>query len=644
MDARGPLSPEDFQRWVRVSNPAIDPMARWVAWTESAFGDDQKLERNVVVAAAEGGTPPRRLTADGSSGEVAWAPDGSRMAWFSESDGPRLVVATPDGRVLSDRPVTGSPRRPSWSPDSRWITWEYLTAEVDPLAPRRLTRVRYQVNGVGFLGDRTWQVGVALADGSGAVRVVSDSDYHHFCPAWSPDSRRLALVTTRRPDWDVEWVWDVFTVDVDGANWTCLTPSDGVSLFPVWSPDGRRIAFLHNHAAWTGSTMDYHVRMVPADGVGAPACLTHALDRGSADTFEPPLIAGAAPVFSPDGATVLWLMNQGGRHVLMRSGEEDSHDAVQWDVGWPSVDAAGTLAAVLDHAADRPPRPALLNLTDGTRTVLHDPNAWLTDRALATPSHWTVPSPDGPVTAWVWTRSDRARPVPLLLNFHGGPHGAFGPYFSFTQQILASHGYAVAAINYRGSAGFGQAFADLVHGNWGPKEGEDGIRFIDTLAEARVADPARVGVFGPSYGGFMTLWMVTQHPERVHAGVGQSVLSHLATSVYSIEHWESGRTDMAGAPWERTDYYRTNSPITQVDRVTAPLLLLHGEEDLTCRLIEAEMMFVGLRWQGKPVELVRYPEESHGFHRAGRLRTLWDSHRRMLDWFDRYLLGKRGTS
>lgn len=172
-----------------------------------------------------------------------------------------------------------------------------------------------------------------------------------------------------------------------------------------------------------------------------------------------------------------------------------------------------------------------------------------------------------------------------------------------------------------------------MHANWGPQEGEDAIRLIEALSAEHIVDVARVGVFGPSYGGFMTNWMITEYPSQIRRAVALSTVSHLLTSAFGIDHWESLATDQGGWPWERPQYYQTHSPVMKAQNVEAPLLLLHGEDDMTCPLIEAEMMFVALRWQRKAVEMVRYPGESHSFHRAGRLATLVDVHNRMLSWF-----------
>ncbi len=119
-------------------------------------------------------------------------------------------------------------------------------------------RLRYDLNGAGFLGDRVWQVQV-VDTATGAVSVVGPPDRHHFHPSWSPDGGRLVLVTSQRPDWDLEWVWDVYTVEWPQDRWTRLSAEDGVSLMPVFSRSGRQVVFFHNHSATTSSTADYHL-------------------------------------------------------------------------------------------------------------------------------------------------------------------------------------------------------------------------------------------------------------------------------------------------------------------------------------------------------------------------------------------------
>ncbi len=634
------LDPQDYARLVLDSHVAMHPRGDRIAYIRTTFQPGGARQSDIVGRSLE--RPESSVLVDEVLDEQpAWSPDGTKLA-FCRRRNQAGELAVLDAATLHLRSVAsfaGTPRSPVWSPDGRSIALEVLDAEDDGHSPRVVRRVRYNVNGIGFIGERKWRV-VLVDVATGTQRTLGDPSFHHFFPAWSPDGGRLAVVTTRRPDWDTEWVWDVYVVDLATGGWTRLTASDGVSMYPAWSPDGQRVAFLHNHAAWTGSTSDYHLLEAPADAGQAARCLSHALDRGATDVYEPPLVGGGPPVYSAAGDAVLWLASEGGCRVLERSACDGSGTtAVARDVSWPTVDAGRTKAALLLYSATRPPEVATLDLATAALAACTDENPWLGAYALcAEPKRIGVPSGAGTCEAVVWRPGQPEASAPAtVVQFHGGPHGAFGPYFNFAEQMLASHGFLVASLNYRGSAGYGQVFADLVHANWGPQEGEDGLRLIERLFELGWSDPRRVGVYGISYGGFMTNWMITHYPAKVQAAVTISTVASLFTSAYGIDHWESIQTDMGGPPYEIPGYYHDHSPASHLDAVQAPLLILHGEQDMTCPLIEAEIMFAGLRWRGQAVEFVRYPGESHSFMRIGRLETIVDAHRRLLGWFDLHL-------
>ena len=201
--------------------------------------------------------------------------------------------------------------------------------------------------------------------------------------------------------------------------------------------------------------------------------------------------------------------------------------------------------------------------------------------------------------------------------------------------MLATHGFAVYSINFRGSAGYGKAFADTILADWGAKEHADSMAALDALIARGIADPVRLGVFGGSYGGYMTNYVIT-HTDRFRAAVTMATISDLATLSGTTDQWESIDFDSGGAPWEADAYYRAHSAMPLVARITTPLLILHGEEDYTCRVTEAEQLFVALRKLRREVEFVRYPGESHGFTR-GRPRTQHDALTRLLGWFTDHL-------
>ena len=223
-----------------------------------------------------------------------------------------------------------------------------------------------------------------------------------------------------------------------------------------------------------------------------------------------------------------------------------------------------------------------------------------------------------------------------MLYFHGGPHNTVALGFNEQLHVLAGAGFAVVAVNFRGSTGFGAAFADSILGDWGPRELADGLAIVDVLVEQGIVDPRRLGVYGGSYGGFMTN-LALARTDRFAAGVSFATISGLHTWSYVTDHWESVDWDSGGPPWQIPDYYRTHSPLTYVADIHAPLLIMHGEEDYRCSVAEADQLFGALRKLKRTVELVRYPGGSHAFANTGRPSHRLDAMQRLIEWFQRYL-------
>ncbi len=627
------LTPGELSQLREISAIAVHPTDGRILYVEAGFDGDTRT--SCLMALGTDNTIERRL-AQHTVASPVWSPDGMWLYFLMRQDEHQHVMGW-DGRhaPVSLARFAGAVRRLEVSPDGTRLVLEHLPAADGSTRPRVLTHERFEANGLGFLGDRTWQVHVVgVADGS--THQVGSAAWHHFAPTWSPDGRSLALVTTRRRDWDLEWVWDVYTVELADDQWVKLTNSDGVAALPTWSRDGRRLVFYHNHSAITGSTQDYHLMAVDCDRPGAVDCWTHALDRG-AYVAEPPGAGGTRPTELADGRFV-WQSNWGGVTKLVATAPCGPSTVMLEGVSTLALAANRMDGAGLVLLPDRPAELGRVNLAEGRATRVTDLNPWLrTVGSPAAPRLVALGSPDGPVEGWVWEREGLAEPAPLLMQMHGGPHGAAGPYFNFTTAMLVSHGYRVAAVNFRGSGGYGQSFADLILGDWGTREGEDTVRLIDQLVEEGVAQADRVGVFGGSYGGFMTNWLITRYPDRFQAAVTMSTISNLVSLAYGDDHWESLAGDMGGWPYEIPEYYRDHSPLARVADIKAPLLILHGDEDRTCPPMEAAMLFSALRTQRKPVTWVRYPGESHGFLGQGRLETRIDANERILGWFAQHL-------
>ena len=291
------------------------------------------------------------------------------------------------------------------------------------------------------------------------------------------------------------------------------------------------------------------------------------------------------------------------------------------------------------------PAEVYTNRGDGSlqQMVTSFNDIWLADVALqpAEGLIWTVA--DGTeIEGWLVkpVGYQPGRSYPMILKIHGGPHGAYGNTFFRTFHVLSASGFFVLYANPRGSSGYGRAFTYATLEKWGEMDSEDYLTGVNAALEAYPdIDPNRIGVSGGSYGGFMTNWL-TATTDRFAAAVTSR----------SIVNWESwyGSSDAQrltehefdGTPWEVRKLYRRLSPISYVENVTAPTLIIHSENDYRTPITDGEQWFMALKRRGVPVEFVRYPRSSHGLSRTGEPWLLVDRLERLRSWFVHWLINE----
>ena len=670
-----PLQPDDTVRFVGASDAQPSPDGTRIAYVATSLDSSADVVRTRIHLIDLDGNPVGAVGNDGANAlHPRWSPDGTLLAFVTDvRDGRQVwVTAVPSGAAVQlTRIPAGVAAPPAWSPDSRSLAITarvHVSADGTPStsedaaprpthAPRVVTRLRYLLDGSGYLGDR-WShlfvIPVRPGDAdAGDVpmptpEAVTSGAWHHLHPTWSPDGSRIACVTTRRPDWDLEWVWDVMVFDrsTPTVSPRCITRSRGVCAAPAWSPDGRWIAYFDNQCTGTGTTKDYHLWRVAVSGGEDPEPLSLSVDRGS-PVSEPPA-TNEPPQWSADSGSLHFQIREGSFHVACRWDEEtrrvsrvlEAHGA-----GGPVSpvvrrNPSGSLTVFTAATATQPPDVYRVGPSGEVHQITALNRDALDRVTLGEPRSTIMNASDGtPVESWIWmppgTGVDHA-PLPAILFFHGGPHNTVNLSFNEPMHVLAGAGFVVIAPNFRGSTGYGTAFADVILGDWGPRELEDGLAVVDALIADGTVDPARVGVFGGSYGGFMTNLAIGR-TNRFRAGVSFATISRLDTFALTTDHWESIDWDSGGTPWERPDYYRSHSPLTDVQTMYAPLLILHGEEDFTCPVGEADQLFAALRKFKRTVELVRYPGGSHAFSGIGRPSHRIDAAERMVEWFRTYV-------
>ncbi|MBV9278776.1 MAG: S9 family peptidase [Chloroflexi bacterium] len=586
----------------------VSPDGRFITFGSTAGGVSQ-----VYVQSLEGGEPAQITHGTESATQPKWSPAGDLIAYLQDVGGDenyQVYVVSPEGGEARD--VSGAPGKLhenfSWSPDGARIA---------------------------YVSNRDGQFDVYYSDvASGQVTRVTNHPSVHHAPEFSPDGTQIAFASNRS-----EYVsnWDTFVVSLLDGRERKVTRHEGeadeMSYYAGqqlrWSPDGRRILVASSVPG------NYDVMAVDVETLEREWIATSTWDEGNAQ-------------WSPDGSHVAYVVNDDGNFVIH---VKNLADGRLWPVSQPG--GVSGYIGMRGKGGDYRWTPDGRSIVYSYLGPREAGSIWIVDamggeprrvystlppdidrQLLVRPSLVHYTSFDGRQnSAFLWQPEDRAEKVPAVVMPHGGPTGQTLNSFNPTVQYLVNRGYAVLAPNFRGSTGYGREFQWLNRNDWGGGDLKDVVAAADWLREHGIAD--RVGIYGGSYGGYMTMMAITKHPDRWAAAVAIFPMVDLVTS------YTAARPDMKqfqvrniGTPEENPDLYYDRSPINFVENIQCPVLVLQGERDARCRLDEVQSMCRRLESTGRQFELVVYEHEGHGFLRK---ENRLDSVRRTVDFFDRHL-------
>ena len=653
-----PVTSQDLLRYRLLEDQVVSPDGAQVAYVLSTVeGEDLRYRGAIWLMPAQGGEARQLTSGEKGDGLPRWRPDGGALAFRSDR-GAGAQVFILDLAGGEARPATAFKSGVSdfaWSPNGQSLA-VVTPGDIDASATpptRRITRLHYKGDGVGFLPEHRshlWLVDVIGAE----PRQLTGGDEDDGAPAWSPDGRRLAFTRTRPASHGAAPFMDIWTLDVETGRERNLTAGRGPCFQPAWSPDGGSIAFAGHtepNDIWWGK--DYGIWTIPADG-GDARELTAGFGRIAACVvLGDPLrgIPWPGAQWSADGERLFFLASVDGTchvHEVPVSGG-DVRALTRGRQVVLDFSASAETIIFRAMATDEPLELWRIPIGGGDAERLTDLHrSFRVDRTLVKAEKFTFPSDDGlEIEAWLMppagyeAQEDRARP--LILSIHGGPHGAYGEAYHHGFQVLTGAGYFVLYVNPRGSQSYGENFARLCIGDWGGGDYRDLMAAVDYVLSRGEVDDARLGAWGASYGGFMTTWIAGQ-TERFAAIVSgvpvTNLISFFGTS--DIGHYFTP-FEMGGVtPWQDRDRYLRMSPLTYVDRVTTPLLLVHHENDMRVPVGQSEEFFASLKSLDRVVEFLRVDDASHGIVPPARAHANLIDLDASLDWFGRYLKGERG--
>ena len=676
---RRPLELEDYYRLKNAGSPALSPDGSRVAYVVSWVVEEENSRHSEIwLANADGSGEPVRLTSPSfSASSPMWTPDGRHIVFSSRRPGPDGRTSGGTWFLRMDRPageafqIEGLGGSPVFSPDGMWIAFtapvrpppapprtyasEFERRTVERFDGRDYDWMNYRFDRRGYLPDPRdpratppREIHVVPAAG-GEARQLTDLGVNAGGLAWSADGRRLAFTADshQRDEHSYERS-DLWTVDLDG-NVTRLTDDEYNYSSPSWSPDGSRIVVRGNEG------LDVIIREVRDRGASSELFVFDAAtgERTGNLTADWDLIPGG-PSWAPDGRHVYFSASASGNSHLFRvPGRGGQVEQVtHGDRRLGSFSFSADYSRVAYRATD-PARPGDIWVAvvggDG-ETRVSDVNAsLLADVAIASPDRLLFRSEDGTeVEGWILPArgyggdgGSGGDGFPMILQIHGGPHGAYGNDFSFDRQLLAARGYMVLYTNPRASTGYGEDFRWGTWGGWGFKDYEDIMAGVDHAIANYAIDTDRMGVTGYSYGGYMTNVVITK-TDRFAAAIAGASISNWVSDYGVADIPRTKESEFYGPPWEERglENLMRSSPIIHAKGVSTPTMFVHGESDHRVPIEEAEQMYVALRKQKVPARFVRYPDSYHGGWTPWRtVHRTWVQ----LEWWEQWL-GRRPAS
>ena len=655
-----PFDVETLLRIQRISEPALSPDGKLVAYTVGTPDLDKNSQSKQIYTVPVAGGTPRLLTHEGSDNErPRWSPDskqiyfvstrgGSSQIWAMDADGSRPlqltklateasgVLVSPDGKKI----VFQSSVYPECTFSSRFdegCNQKNLDADAKaPSKARIYTSLLYR-HWTEWQTRRRQHLLVANLSAAGIdSKSVKDlTPGQHDVPpfslggpegyAISPDSLELAFVINTDTVPANSTNSDIYAVPLDGGDAKKITLSLGADDGPLYSPDGKYLAFRSQQRA--GYESDRWRLMVLERATGKTTSLTETLDRWVGSFTWAPDSTRLFFTTEDRGRTGLQMIPVTGGGLRSIISGDSSLDEVEFTED-------GRTMIYTEESGSRPSEIFRANSGGGTGVPLTRMNDALLAGVTLTPLEelWVDSVDKARVHSFI-TKPPNFTPTrkyPVVFLIHGGPQGAWGESWTYrwNAQVFASAGYLVVQPNPRGSTGYGQKFTDEINGDWGGKPYDDIMTVVDAVAALPYADNTRMVAAGASYGGYMVNWM-NGHTNRFKAIVSHGGVFDLASWARETEEQWFPLWEFKGSPTDNPELYAKFSPGTYARDFKTPTLVIHGELDFRDVTGQGLQLFTVLQQQKVPSKLLEFPDEGHWVLKPQN-SLLW--YRTVLDW------------
>jgi len=653
---RHPMKIDDIFRFKDVRDPQVSPDGQWIAYVVSTVDMKEDKSTSHVWLVKVDGTNDRQITF-GAEGESSprWSPDGKYLSFTSSRPGKARgnqvwLLDLRGGEATQLTELKGRLQGYEWAPDSKRLALvigdpdpeseptpspQPGASPATPRVPKPIVIDRYKfkqdVQGYLLSGRHTYIYVFDIA--TKKLDRVTSGKWDESSPSWSPDGTRIAFMSNHTDDPDRDPSAQLFVAEAKPG--VTEKPLTSVAIRasrskPEWSPNGKWIGFVEGDEKKYGAYNMEHLSIVAADGSAAPSRFkaSEDLDRGV-----------SSPRFTKDGTSITFFVSDDRSVYPARA--KVSGGPVERLLKPPIVisnsNSNGGTTVVLS-GGDMKTTEIYVFERDGLRQLTHQNDALLAELELGATEDVEFKSKDGIEVHGLLTYPVgyvKGTKVPLLLRIHGGPNGQDQHSFSTERQLFAGNGYAVLAVNYRGSSGRGRNFSRAIFADWGNFEVQDLLAGVDHVIRMGVADPDRLGVGGWSYGGILTDYLIASDNrfKAATSGAGTAfTVAFYGTDQYIIQYDYE-----IGPPWNPKSwetYVKLSYPFLHADRIQTPTLFMGGERDFNVPIQGSQQMYQALRSLGIDTQLVIYPNEFHGIQRPSYQRDRLD---RYVAWYEKYV-------
>ena len=632
-----PIGPNDIYRMSTVSNPKISPEGQWVLYSISKIDSAKdKFYSKLYMVSADGNQTVSLTEQTKGVSNYNWSPDGKYISFLAagkEEEGSQFyLMDRRGGEPIQITHIKGELQSYQWLKDGKHLIftikdYNYAdTAKSKMREPYEIDRYRFKADYEGYLDNRkTHLYSFELA--TKKLDTLTRGNYNESEVSVSSNGAMITYVSNVSAQPDQNDNTSIFVLSLGAAqNPIKLTTYKGSNRSPKFSPDNLSIAYLQSSSEDAYNMYDLQQLAVVDIKTKAIKVLTKNFDRSIENI-----------IWSNDNASIVALVEDDRTQNIMQinasTGEVKAVTSELAVYNALDMNDQGTMVALYSNSAT-PNEIYIAQNASRFEKITHLQDAFLAPLKKVVVRGISATSSDkNKVNGILYLPDSNAKKLPLVLFIHGGPVAQDEFSFDLTRQIYAAAGYAVAAVNYRGSSGRGANYTKTIYADWGNKEVKDILAITNELIKEGIADSTQLAIAGWSYGGILTNYTIATD-KRFKAAVSGAG-SSLMLSFYGTDQYITQYEPELGKPWNNLKKWLDVSyPFFKVKEIKTPTLFMASQNDFNVPVVGAEQMYQAFKSEGIPTRLIIYPNQNHGIRVPSYLVHRYNSH---LNWFKTYL-------